>query len=246
MALALASALACGMAWAEPPEMFGCGAAGPAAQVERDGTVVQDVTPDEMAQFYIAHCDYVAVGRFTAITVADYDRIVPKTVEASFVADEVLVGPELFTVRVRMLGGMLVQPGESVSRNAAFNVYRAHESAQLGLHDAIVEDLRDLHRTGASLTDARLRDLEDQLGKLWPRGQPIDRATEVALGDRNGFVTAGTTFYREGGAVAPSTQFLVGLDADQHEGHDRLIGIYSLLHWGDYAVAVSEAIRAAK
>lgn len=58
----------------------------------------------------------------------------------------------------------------------------------------------------------RLRDLEDKLGKLWPGPGPIDRTTEVAVGTSNIYVTAGTTFYHEGGAVAPSTQFLVGLD----------------------------------
>lgn len=79
--------------------------------MSRDGTVVQDVTPDETAQFYIAHCDYVAVGRFTAITVADYHRITSKTVEALFVADEILVGPELVTVRVRMLEACLCNRG---------------------------------------------------------------------------------------------------------------------------------------
>ncbi len=240
--------LASGMAWADVPEMFGCGAIGRLAVVETDGSITQKIAPEDMAQIYIEHCDFVALGRFSAITVIDYEKRSPSNVKALFATDEVLLGPELAGVRVSVAGGMLVQPGESVSRNTAKNVYNDDAVVQIDLTSAIIEDLRDLHRNGARLTDERLATLEEKVGKLRrPRPGRIDRRTELTIGHRNIAIGWGTTFYQEGGAVSPNTRFLLGLDVTQHDGpaYEQLSYSYMLLHWGDYAESVAGAIRAA-
>ena len=242
--LPAASLLVSGGARAEVPEMFGCGVVARNATVEKDGSVIQRVTAARVAQYYLEHCDLIALGRFSAVTIVDYDRARPRDVEALFTIDEVLLGPELGAVKVSMEGGMLVRPGGRVSRNAAVNVQRREGVVRLDLYEAIVEDLRDLHGMGAPLTEERLKEMEEKVGRLWQltRTGPVDRVTAVT-----GWVSSvshGTTFSHEGGAVAPHTQFLVGLDAHENPGPDRLNGIYSLIHWGDYAAAVAEAIRA--
>ena len=249
-ALRVASLLACGVTAADVPEMFGCGVLGRAAEIETDGTVVQQVEPAEMADFYIEHCDFIAVGRFSAVTVADYHEIRPRNVEALFVTDEILVGAELAAVRVKVSYFMLVQPGDAVSRNTAANVHQRDQFTRLDLHESIVEDLRDLNRTRARLTDEQLGSIEGRVQSLLllPRSGSIDRVTELTDGSWRPFVTGGATFYREGGALDPDTQFLIGLDASPREGppFERLNPIYSLLHWGDYAVAVANGVRAAR
>ena len=225
--------------------MFGCGAVGRSVVVETDGSVTQRVAPADLAQFYTKHCDYVAVGRFSAVTIVDYDRALPRNVEALFTADELLLGPDLRAVRVRISGSMLVRPGGKVSRNAAANVHQRDQSVRLELYDALIEDLRDLNETRARLTDERLRGIEERVRSLLllPRPGPIDRVTEVRDGTWKPTVSHGTTFFHEGGAVDPNTQFLLGLDANENPGFGELNAIYMLLHWGDYAVAVAEAIR---
>lgn len=231
--------------WADAPEMYSCAVVGRAAVVRPDGTVLQETKPLDMARYY-RQCDFVATGRFSAVTIADYDMRSPEAVVAVFETEEVLVGAELAYVRVRVAGGMLVQPGETVSRETAGNVYENDELTRMRLHDTIVDDLRQLHRQGAVLTDERLRSLEGMLGRLWLlRTARIDRATEMRFGTDGMFISAGTSFYHEGGAIDPDTLFLLGLDAVRHEGtaHEKLDGINALIHWGDFAAAVADVIR---
>ena len=244
---AAAGLLAHGVAWTDTPEMFGCSTVGRDASTAADGSVTWHLAPDDMARWYMTHCDLVAVGRFSAVTVKDYDQNVQMSgVEALFAVDEVLLGADVTEVKVRISEGMLVQPGETVSRNTARNVYRNDKSLKLEWHQAVVDDLRDLHRTGAALDEERLAELERLVGNLgYGRLGRIDRATELEFAHRNIAVGWGTTFYLEGGAIHPDTPFLLGLDAEEHRGHDQLTPIYTLLHWGDYAVTVADAIRAA-
>ena len=248
--LALAASLtASGMASAEVPEMFGCGVSVRRAVIAADGTVEQRIAPADMARIYIEHCDFVALGRFAAVTVADYDKVSPESVVALFVTDDVLIGQPLDAVRVEVHHSMLVQPGETVSRNTAWYVLQNEDFERLEVHDAIVAQLADLHRTQARLSSERLSSLERMVGELWrPPRRPIDRMAELATGNAGTFVSVGTTFFREGGAISPGTQFLLGLDVDEPKfrHNRRLTAFDKLIHWGDFAVAVADAIRAAR
>ena len=58
------------------------------------------------------------------------------------------------------------------------------------------------------------------------------------------FGGSSSSFYLEGGAIHPDTQFCWN-STPRNTGHDQLTPLYSLLHWGDYAVSVADAIRAA-
>ena len=237
------------MASAEVPEMYGCGVSERLAEVEADGTVDQRTAPADMARVYMEHCDFVALGRFEAVTIEDYDQVAPESVLALFVTDDVLIGQPLDAVRVEVYHSMLVEPGETVSRNTSRKAHQNEELERLEVHDAIVAQLADLHRTQAPLSSELLSALERMArGLSLPTHRPFDRMTESGTGGAGWFASAGTTFFREGGAISPGTQFLLGLDVDEPGSrHDqRLMPIYTLIHWGDYAAAVADAIRAAE
>ena len=123
---ALLAMLSVAPAVADAPEYFGCGAIGRTAEVQSDGSVVHEMSPARMARIYTEHCDLVAMGRFSAITITDYDEKRPENVKGHFLVDEVLHGPQLDGFRIRVDYWMLVQPGESVSRNFAANLRSRH------------------------------------------------------------------------------------------------------------------------
>ena len=247
--VALAACLALGSgvsALADAPEMFGCAVEGRLAAVKEDGSVVQERPPDETARLYVEHCDFVALGRFPAITAAEYDRETPATVVALFRPEEVLLGPQLAAARVRIAGDMLVEPGEAVSRATAEGVHRSDRLIQVRMHDAIVQDLRRLRgRSEAGTSGDLLGAMEENLRRLfYPRlARKIDRRTTAAHGG-GGRPSRGTTFHQEGGAVQRNRTFLLGLDMNEGAEFDHLGATYTLVHWGDYADEVAHAIRA--
>ena len=227
---------------AAEPEMFGCGVYARSAVMKRDGSLVWQDAPDEMARLY-EHCDFVALGRFSTITITEYDTKALYAVVALFEPEEVLLGPQLAGVRVRIPASMLVEPGEDVSRDVAEAVDLDHGYERVLLHDSILQDLGILRRGDVHGRDRLLEALEEKTGRVLhpPQREPIDRRTAMKLGTG---ASAGTTFYQEGGAIRPDRTFLLGLDAQpEGGGAGRLNAIYALIHWGAYADEVARAIR---
>lgn len=240
------SALAVGVVRADVAEMSSCGVAGRLATIASGGTTVQGQSPAEMARTYVEHCDFAALGRFTAVTVEDYHESTQVAVQALFVVDEVLLGAPRVAVKVKVSEGMLVAPGEDVSRNTAANIHEAYDIGRLDRYEKLVADLRTLHEMETPLTEPRFVELLGSVERLvWGSPGRVTRADELKHAHSRLSTSSPSTFYLEGGAIRPQTQFLLGLDEGEHAGRDRLTPIYALIHWGEYAVAVTAAIRAA-